>query len=269
MAKKKAASKKPTTKAVAKKPPSTVDIVAGLKKLAGAGSEEIGGDDIKTPMVYIAQTLSPAVDKKAEDSFIKGCEVGDYYNTVTRAFTSELPFIPCFYRVRVLEWTPRSAGGGLVKIHEGREVLGQSDGKTEKGQPMLGENLLSETAEFVGLADFGDGWEEVIFPLAGSGWNAAKTLNALMVKWQPNWWTVKGSPPPTFSRIYLFTTTRQENSDGVWQRAAVTPGEDLLNDPDTLTRARAFYELVKGGANVTGVRDDDGEQGVSDDDIPF
>lgn len=133
---------------------------------------------------------------------------------------------------------------------------------------MLGGNLLAETAEFVGLADFGDGWEEVIFPLAGSGWNAAKTLNAFMIKWRPEWWTIKGTPPPTFCRVYLFTTTREENPDGVWQRAAVVPGDDLLGDPETLGRARSFYELVKGGANVTGIRDDEGDA-VGDDDIPF
>ena len=73
MAKKAAAKKKTTDKAVAVVPDSEVIDQAAMDRYAtmgGAGQEEATASDFQVPMLYIAQSNSPCVDKD-EDAYIE------------------------------------------------------------------------------------------------------------------------------------------------------------------------------------------------------
>lgn len=254
------AAKKKKTKAVATQGPSAPALVGMMEEHAGRGQENVTSDDMKTPMAYIAQTNSPCVDK-GSDQYIAGVEVGDFYNTVSREWTSQLPIVPCYFRVRTLEWTPRNQGGGLVAVHDGRDVLERADGKDDRGRPTLNGNELRETAEFLCLADFGDGWKPCLVPLGGSGWTAARTLNTMIAEWRPEGWAT-ASPPPSYGRVYMLSTERKENDDGVWQRATVTPGNPI-SDEQLFAEAVRFYELCN-TEKIEGIRDEAADQGGDD-----
>lgn len=237
-------------KGVTKAPPSSVALTDEQRekylKMGGAGLESATSKDFQIPMLYIGQKLSAAIDEE-EDSYIKGCVEGDIYNTVSRGIVyvakddRPLPFIPCHFRVRVLEWAPDR--GGLVAIHDDRLILTTADGVDDKGKPTLNDNSLVETAEYVGFIQLENGrWQQVMIPMSSSNMRCSRTLNTMISEYKPDWWTVEGAAPPSFMRQYLLTTERREKGENKWRAFTVVPGDE--SPGDLLPRAEKLYELA-------------------------
>lgn len=88
--------------------------------MAGEGFENQTMADIKIPFLGILQALSPELSPK-NAKFLKDAKAGDLFNTVTGEFwdgDEGIVIQPCDTSHKCVEWRPRTAGGGLVDIHE-------------------------------------------------------------------------------------------------------------------------------------------------------
>ena len=84
--------------------------------LAGGGLEEVTSEDVQIPFLRVLQALSPQI-KKSDPAYIKGAEQGGIFNTVTKKFWSGddgVLVIPTYFQKKLLEFVPRSEGGGFV-----------------------------------------------------------------------------------------------------------------------------------------------------------
>jgi len=106
--------------------------------MAGAGFENQTQADVKIPFLGILQKLSPELSKN-DPKFIPGAEEGDLLNTVTRDVypgATGIIFQPCDTNHVIVEWKPRSAGGGFVAIHQTDSPL-YKDAIRERDQRVL------------------------------------------------------------------------------------------------------------------------------------
>ena len=84
--------------------------------LAGGGLEEVTSEDVQIPFLRVLQELSPQI-KKSDPAYIKGSEQGGIFNTVTKKFWNGddgVIVIPTYFQKKLLEFVPRSEGGGFV-----------------------------------------------------------------------------------------------------------------------------------------------------------
>jgi len=227
------------------------------KSMGGAGTENATQADHQVPMIYIAQTNSPCVDS-SEDAYIEGIEIGDLYDTVNKEAIKEgLRIIPCDFRVRVLEWTPRDEGGGLVAIHDDRAILQKADDKDDRGRPMMDGHLLVETAEWVVLAEVSPGkYRQFMIPMASSNFRCSRTLMTMVGDYSPDWWDVVGQAPPSFLCSYMLTTEKRENKDGKWRAFTVVRGSECTGDE--ASRGELLHKLAKAGSLEEVGREDEG-----------
>jgi len=233
-------------KALQKVPDSAVvsaDSMDFLKSHAGAGTEDATRGDFQIPMIYIAQSNSPCVDED-DDSYIDGIKIGHMWDTVNRVAFEKAEFIPCHFTVKVLEWTPRDAGGGLVEIHPNRDILhDKMVVRGEKGSYQLGENELVETAEWTGYIEIDGSWHQVVVPMSSSNLKCSRLLNTMIAEYNPDWWDVEGASPPAYARQYVLATEKRENADGKWRAFIVSPGE--ATGPSMLPKCHTLYELAR------------------------
>jgi hypothetical protein len=85
-----------------------------LKGLAKDGLEEMGREDFVLPRIAIAQTLSPAINKK-KPGFISGLSAGQMYNTVTREiYGEEVLFVAVLFSKARIYFEDINKGGGII-----------------------------------------------------------------------------------------------------------------------------------------------------------
>lgn len=178
-----------------------------MEEIAGQGYENISQDDISTPFLKVAQALSPELDKE-EDSYIKGLEVGMFFNSLTgTVYGREISLVPVHYEKSWLEWKPNR--GGLIARHEPFSI--QVD-KTDFSKWTYGNNIISETLMFYCFIEghMQDG--PIVYALTGSGIKHGKNWNTqIMMTKLPS-----GKKAPYFSSIWKLHTTKQSNDQGTW-----------------------------------------------------
>ena len=77
--------------------PAALAVPAFMQGSTGAGTEQIGREDMTLPRLAIAQSNSPAA-KKSSPERIEGLEEGQLYNTLTREIVGEaVDVIPILY----------------------------------------------------------------------------------------------------------------------------------------------------------------------------
>lgn len=76
----------------------------------GRGNENVGSNVI-VPRIKLLQKMSNEVDKHHKE-YIKGAEVGDFINTLTKQTMSEIYCISLTFKVQWTVWRNMEAGGG-------------------------------------------------------------------------------------------------------------------------------------------------------------
>lgn len=188
------------------------------------GFENVSAEDLGIPLLTIIQPKSPEVDVTHEDyatKQIKGAKPGDIINSLTRkvlASFGERPVavIPCGYERTYVEWKPRAAGGGLVKVHRDSAILNEVTGKDEKGQDVLRSgNTLNTTMSF---------YLQVIDSDTLTPSPALVNMTSTQLKHGRAWLNImtniKLGParitPPMYSHSYFLTSVIEKNEKGSW-----------------------------------------------------
>lgn len=269
-------------KAVAVKPsaqlPAGLDL-ASLQADAGAGAQNIGADDMQTPIISILQSNSPQC-KKSDGKFIKGAEEGMLYNNVTQEIyngETGITIVPCFFEKVYIEWKPNR--GGFVGIHPATTPLKDqvkmvpSAENPEKLIPILPNgNILNETNQHYVLILKEDGsFEPAVLAMSSSALKSSRQLNTLIKRVML---TGPNGPfnPASYYSQYKLTTSARQNDQHSWfgwqiENLGPVPSNDIYNAGKALEQAvnagtvRVKQEEVDGGVVV--------ENGAKDDEIPY
>jgi hypothetical protein len=202
-----------------------------------SGFENVQREDLGIPFLMILQSLSPQIkktDKNYQQKKIDGAEEGDIINTVANVVVcgmgEKMDFIPCGHQRLYPEWTPRTAGGGLVRTHQSSNILNECK-RNERNQDVLPNgNIIVTTAYVYGIAIIDGEKIPCIIGLSSTQLKKSRMwLNMMM--------TLKMSKPdgtkftpPMYSHVYKISTTPESNESGSWYGWKVEVGE-VVKDP--------------------------------------
>lgn len=223
---------------------------------SGAGSENIGMEDMAIPRIVILQTNSPQVNKR-DEAYVEGASAGDFYNTVENvAYDGEkgILFVPCSYRRTYIEWILREAGGGFVRDHGNVPTILDQCTQDEKNRDILpnGHQIVN-TAEYIGF---------LINEETGIPTQVVISMTSTQLKKSRKWDTyikqlliprADGNGvfnPAMFYKAYKMTTVGESNDKGDWFGFLVEPNVttlELKNGQDIYLSARAFRKAIGEG----------------------
>lgn len=211
-------------------------------------------EDNTLPFLGILQKGSPQVNKQ-EPEFIKGAEVGNIINTATKdLFSGEtgLPFIPCGIQKNLVEWVPRTAGGGYVDTHPYDLAAAREMGATKDGDGRIvlpNGNQLVETLYTFGILP--DTMQQAVIGATSTALKPMRDWMALR-----NAQRIGGKPVPSFARSYLLRTVYNKNDKGDWYTWNVGI-QDWVHDEDLFKFALEFAQQIAAGGVRMGRPDQD------------
>lgn len=200
------------TKAQASLPSTEVN---DFEAFAGAGTEDIGVNDVLIPRLTIIQGLSPQLQRKKPE-YIEGAEIGDICDVATGdLFKEGVLFLPVYYRKDWLEWAPRASGKGLVAIHQDDGILADCT-RDDKGKFVLPNgNYIAETAQWFGL-NMTAGRRKCFIPMASSQLKRSRKWMTMVTNERIMRADGSDFQAPIFYRAYSLTTAEESNSEGDW-----------------------------------------------------
>jgi hypothetical protein len=207
---------------------------------AGLGFENVSANDVAIPYLKILQALSPELRGVTK---VAGAEEGLIINTVTGQLMKEGRVIPCAFKKSYVEWTPREAGGGLVKEHTDEKILEKTK-KNERGQDVLPNgNLIVTTAYHYVMVVSDGGFERALLAMSSTQLKKSRRWLGQMMSLQVKVGEKSFTPPP-FSHSYHLGTGMETKDTNSWYGW-------LINDP-LMVNDKGIYEAAKKfGADVT------------------
>lgn len=244
---------------------------------AGAGSENMGQDDVATPFLGILQKMSPQADED-DDAYIDGAKAGMFYNNVTGQVidVSEVAMlvVPVHYEREYVEWVPRSSGGGMAGRHAiGSDIMSQTtlieDPNGKLVPTLVNGNIIIETAYHYCLTFDPDKaqWTSLIITMKSSALKKSKRLNNIIMTTQvkdANGFMVQA---PRWSSIFNFKTIRETKDTNSWYNFDIER-VGWVDQVELYNQAKKFYTLIQQG-NVQKNETPDTGSSVNDDEIPL
>lgn len=179
--------------------------------------------DLLVPFLGVLQDNSPQV-KRREDKYIEGSEAGMIIRTdINRVYSGEtgVPFVPCVFQKRWVEWVPRMDGGGggkgFVASHYVRPEAAQNkieDGKLNPNRwflPGNGHDLVETRYHYGLLLDPSGSADAVVIGMSGT----SHTVSRQWMSKQRSF-VVDGITAPAFFRAYNLKTSFVKRGDQSW-----------------------------------------------------
>lgn len=266
------------TKEVAVKKETAValpqEMLGAFMEDAGAGTENIGADDMKIPFIRVLQPVSPQLKKK-DGAYIAGAEAGDIFNTVTgQLWKAEdgCKVIPCGYVKKFLEFGPYLEGGGF------KGELAPNDprvlnAKREGNKDILdnGNELVTSAQHYVQIQDPSTGlWQTAIMDMKSTNLKISRQWNTQIQMQQA---TVDGKAfkIPSFGCIWHLVTDEYSNDMGSWNGWKIAGRDGYVEDAELYAASKEFSQMVSEG-EVTSAQDPDLEAQPSraeNSEVPF
>mgnify|MGYP003521273763 CR=1 FL=1 len=226
-----------------------------------SGFEGTTINDLSIPFINVLQSNSPEV----EDQTIEGCKAGDLINSVTKEILKQpVTIIPVYKEAAVVEWVPRTKGGGLVDRHEldsqifkdaiaknggSRIPPKDADGKRIQFKSPAGNDLVETYYVYCLIMDADGKQTEGYCVLSFSS-----TKIKVHKDWMTAMYTQKGRPP-IFANRCKISTTKQKNDSGTYYNYKISPmadtwKESLINpaeDMPLLKEAKEFGTMIENG----------------------
>jgi hypothetical protein len=217
-----------------------VAFAADMAADAGMGFENVTAKDVAIPYLKILQALSPELRGATK---VPGAEEGLVINTVTGQLMKEFRVVPCAFKKSYVEWTPREAGGGLVREHLDENILNQTK-KNERGQDVLPNgNLIVTTAYHYVLVVSEGGFERALIAMSSTQLKKSRRWLGQMMSLQVKVGDKTFTPPP-FSHSYHVATGMETKDTNSWYGW-------IINDP-SMIEDRSLYDAAKKfGADVS------------------
>jgi len=258
------------TKEVAVKKSTAValpeEMLGAFMEDSGAGTENIGADDMKIPFIRVLQPVSPQLKKK-DGAHIPGAEAGDIFNTVTgQLWKSDdgALVIPCGYTKKFLEFGPYDQGGGFKGelAPNSAEVL-SAQRVGNKDILENGNELVTSAQHYVQIHDPSTGtWQTGIIDMKSTNLKISRQWNTMiqMQQAQANGKTFK---VPSFGCIWKLETDEYSNDMGSWNGWKISGREGYVEDADLYNACKEFSKMVSEG-EVAAAADPDLEEVSTD-----
>lgn len=195
------------------------EFAADLAGFAGAGVSE-RASDFAMPFLMIAQSNSPQLKRQTE-KYIQGLEAGDIFNTATGEYwraNEGIIVIQSWFEKALVEWIPRSDGGGWVATYEIDNPIEKiaswvenSEGRRTLRLPN-GHDLVETSYHFVVLAETG---ELGVVGMTSTSLACSRQWQTLLKRIKM---PVAGSMEiaPAFARAFRLTTAYKKKDNNDW-----------------------------------------------------
>lgn len=235
---------------IVKKEAGALVSMADMAKFGGAGFEEMTAKDVAIPFTAIIQSLSPQ-RKNGHAKFIKGCEEGDIFNTVSGEIVKNdvgIRVVPCYYQKKWVEWKTRESGGGFVQQHDKEDILNQTKKNPDNNRDMLPNgNIIVTTAYHYVIIVHKDGHlERSVIGMTSTNLKKSRKWNSIMqgLSIPTSTGRVKA---PMFSHIYPLSTVMESKGNMSWYTWDVGSPE-LINTQSLFDEAVNFHKAIASGA---------------------
>ena len=231
---------------------------------AGLGFENVSANDVAIPYLKVLQALSPELRGVTK---IAGAEEGLILNTVTGQLMKEVRIIPCAFKKSYVEWTPREAGGGLVKEHTDEAIL-EKTRKNERNQDVLPNgNLIVTTAYHYVLVLSEGGFERALIAMSSTQLKKSRRWLGQMMALQVKVGDRSFTPPP-FSHSYHVGTGMETKDANSWYGWLIND-PIMVQDRNTYDAAKKFGQDVTAGLVKVSEPPQEGVAQTADDEVPY
>ena len=240
-----------------------------------AGFENADADSYAIPYLMILQKNSPQCDED-QGAFIKGAKAGMFINTVSQdLFDGDkgVLIVPVHYSRMMVEWVPRTAGGGFRGSYDPMDPIVNTARRNEDGRFMLENgNFLNDTRYHFCLLI--NEKEKDVEPVIIA-------LTSTQIRKSRNWMTqmknirLPGSggqkfTPPMYSHIYRVLTVPEENEKGNWKGWKIEIDHMIgQKEVSYYLAAKSFREQIMKGAAQVSPPPSEGTGDTMGEDIPF
>jgi hypothetical protein len=251
---------------------------------AGAGFENIDKSELSIPFLNLLQPLSAAVEEQQPE----GAKAGMILNTAKQELISGdvgVNIIPVHRDHKIVEWIPRSAGGGFVAAHEpdseivvdtkaangGLLVTKEADGSFSNAKTADGNELIETFYLYVLVLDETGTQPEGFAIISFTSTNIKYYRNFVTAMH-----TIKGAKNiPIFAHRATLKTLKQKNNKGTFYNFSFKPlresyVESLINPQEEaylIQEAKELRDMVISGAAQADHSTQD--VGGSSEDAPF
>lgn len=171
-----------------------------LEGVAGQGFEQMGGGDINTPMLLIAQQLSEVTQGGAVPA-------GHFYNSLTgEDLGTELEVVPCQFQKAWIEWKPNN--GGFVARHMPGSI--QVSGDNYVGMTTAEGNIVVEAYIYLVAVASRPDLGIMLFQSTPGNMRYLKSWNTQMRYLR----LPSGKPAPMFAGIWSLSINADTNKKG-------------------------------------------------------
>lgn len=248
-----------------------------LKQLAEKNTK-FDRNELVVPRLKILQPLSPEV-QDGENQYIQGAKPGMFFNTSSGKLTpgqEGMLVVVVGHQRQTIQWVPREAGGGLVKIWGSDEGWKQlcEPGERDKFVPVTREGHTIDKQRSFLIFDVNRQTGEVdpsFFNLKGTGNRVANLLATMLSQTRIKMSNGEVITPPFYYYTYKLTLDRLTNSKGTWwspkfsknadEKGLHVRTKDLPNGEAIFNQAKMLQQHFLEGD----IQTDYGEQGPEDD----
>lgn len=214
--------------------------VIDFEEDAGNGTEEADKSSFAIPYLSILQKSSPQCDE------VEGSSAGLLINTITNEVCKSAMVIPCHFQRRFCRFIPREKGKGYkgaynpVDIETGKI---EADRDKDGNYTIEGDELIDTRLHYVLVKNSANAWQPILMSLRSTHIKKSREWLTQMREL-----TIKGASgkminPASYSHIYKVSTTRKENSKGVWWVPEIEIVERIV-DRELYLKAKAFHKSV-------------------------
>ena len=222
------------------------DLTTAFESDIGSGFEEVTSSDIQIPFLRIIQALSPQL-KKSDAGFIQGASSGDIFNTVTIktwAGVKGVVVIPVYFQLKLLEFIPRSQGGGFVsELSPNSDDVRKAVRDTESGLELLesGNELVRTAQHYVKIVHSDGNLENAIIDMKKTQLKKSRQWLSIMMMQKHN-----GKTLPSFANMYKLTSVEDGNDKGSWNSWSIKH-EGQVSTMEAYQDAKALHSSVSSG----------------------
>ena len=225
-----------------------------LRQYAGKGTEEIGQDDVSTPILKILHQLSPECNSRSA-KYVEGAEPGMIYSANLGSLIDGekgVDITVAYSQTRWPEWQEKGEGSSApVATHMNPPSDAQEEIRGIKYRLSNG-NYVEKTMYFFVLAMVNNEPRKAVITMRSSNLTPARELNNLISNLRMT--DDKGSfQPAAYSAIFKLRTVEKSAGDKTWHiyKPSLVRMLDVSNKTDAAMykMGQDFQKQVSAGMN--------------------
>ena len=222
------------------------ELTAAFEADSGMGLEDVSTTDMQIPFLRIIQALSPQL-KKSDPAFIEGASQGDIFNTVTNKVWSAdegVSVLPVHFIQKMLEFVPRSAGGGFVgELSADSNEVRQAVRDQDTGMEVLpnGNELVRTAQHYIKIVHEDGSLESAILDMKKTQLKVSRKWNTLIAMQKHN-----GTTLPSFAKTYTLKSIEDGNDKGSWYSWSIGVG-DMVKSIDAYNDCKELHSSIRKG----------------------